>query len=335
MAFATWRSDGGTALAERTIFIGVPDLEPIPVGKVSTALWATRANFQAGLFNEGGIEITFTDLHQVKELVRRGYLAGGIGPGPAAPPIEPPPEPDRRGPFLGEQLEQALFELQRRRQTRYTSEGIWDPKLRKEAFMAIATSEEIFSYLQTFAAATIVEWHRQIADRYDADEEALAQWMDALVWRAGLWESPHDCFESIVMFDGDGPWFEPYFYPYRDRWFASPDYWDDLLLEIPCPLLPAWDRRIKRLADKLFLATSTADYFAFNPDLPELIPSLLAALTVTSLSAGARSRWSERLRRSRLEAALAWLSAQMPQTQLPPVAENALSAFAWSELNHR
>lgn len=105
-AFATRRQpqDGdqqGAAVDEgaNTVFVCVPDLQPVPVGRRSTALSACRRNFQYGLTSAGGSEIAFDDLQQVIELVRRGYLAGGLGPdGPITPGPNQPYDGDGMGP---------------------------------------------------------------------------------------------------------------------------------------------------------------------------------------------------------------------------------------------
>lgn len=81
--------------AQTTVFLAVPDLEPVPVGRISTALRATRSGFQEGLRGDDENEIEFATLAQVRELTRRAYLATGLGPGAPGLPVgvEPGPEP--------------------------------------------------------------------------------------------------------------------------------------------------------------------------------------------------------------------------------------------------
>ena len=110
---------------------------------------------------------------------------------------------------------------------------------------------------------------------------------------------------------------------------------EGLLFQIPCPRRPQWDRRIQRLSDKALLAVSVYDYFDSNPELPELIPAVLFALAVTSMAKGPQLFPSDETHRSRLKAAVDWLSEQMPQRQLPHAAEGALEKFAWTELERR
>jgi len=96
LAFVSDRN--GEALEARgTVFMSVPDLEPVPVGRISTALRATRANFQDGFRNNLDEEFAFETLEQVQEVIRRGYLASGLGPAAAA--VEGGEEPPAGGPF--------------------------------------------------------------------------------------------------------------------------------------------------------------------------------------------------------------------------------------------
>src|SRR5436309_15963831 len=50
-AFAS-RREAESMDADSTVFIAVPDLEAVPVGRMSTALSATRRHFQEGLRND-------------------------------------------------------------------------------------------------------------------------------------------------------------------------------------------------------------------------------------------------------------------------------------------
>ncbi|MEU2200316.1 hypothetical protein [Isoptericola sp. NPDC019482] len=92
-----WAVEDGRAFASRRapesissrseVFLAVPDLEPVPVGGLATALRATRSGFQDGLRDDEGVEISFDTFEEVRDVVRRGFLAGGLGPlGPGAVP---------------------------------------------------------------------------------------------------------------------------------------------------------------------------------------------------------------------------------------------------------
>ncbi|MGZ4676447.1 MAG: hypothetical protein ACXV8Y_07955, partial [Acidimicrobiia bacterium] len=72
MAFASFRQPGRVD-ATNTIFMSVPDLEPIPVGRISTALSATNRGFQRGLGDSEGNEIAFGSLAEIRIMVERAY----------------------------------------------------------------------------------------------------------------------------------------------------------------------------------------------------------------------------------------------------------------------
>src|SRR5256885_2374086 len=76
--FASQRASE-TILAKRTVFVAPPEFEPMPVGKISTALRATRGAFQRGFRSVEGDEIAFSSIEEVIDLVRRAYLAAGLG----------------------------------------------------------------------------------------------------------------------------------------------------------------------------------------------------------------------------------------------------------------
>lgn len=94
-AFATWRGPGvfEDEIAEapgRTVFIGPPTFQAEPLSGMAIGLAATRAAFQAGVYDEED-EIPFPTIQAVSEFVRRIFLAGagGEGPGPGGGPSGP------------------------------------------------------------------------------------------------------------------------------------------------------------------------------------------------------------------------------------------------------
>ena len=82
--------------ADVTVFMTVPDLEPIPIGRLSTAMRATRSGFQEGFRDAEGEEVPFQTLAQVQEFARRAFLGSGLGPGSpgAAFGVNPQPPAD-------------------------------------------------------------------------------------------------------------------------------------------------------------------------------------------------------------------------------------------------
>ena len=343
MAFASFRPTNDIGRTERTVFIGVPGLEAVPLGRVSPALWATRLNFQDGFHSEDGDEIGFGSLAEVKELVRRGYLAGGIGPGPGGgegPLPENPPDGPQAGPTLD-------GEFERLRETRHWfrgSKGIAVPETRKVLFDTLlqpSACKSTFEHLRMFGVATIRLWAQRMR-AVDQDDEAVAdlsEWVQ-LLWRAGLWSSFRDFEEDVLPYALD--WVGPglVYWRYDRGYGVVPDHGESftreqIIFRVPCPLRHDWDWRIRRLSDKLLLAVATHDYFDFNDELPELVPVLLAALAIVSQGRPPMTAASPNAQRERLRLALHWLSEQMPQLTLPISAEYSLRKFAWSELEHR
>jgi len=343
MAFASFRPTNDIRRTERTVFIGVPGLEAVPLGRVSPALWATRVNFQDGFHNEDGDEIGFASLAEVKELVRRGYLAGGIGPGPGGgegPPPEKPPDGPQADPIVDGEFER----LREIRGWFRGSKGIAELETRAQLFGTLlqpSACESTFEHLRVFGMATIRLWAQRLRSAYRDDEAVadLSEWVQ-LLWRAGLWSSFRD-FEDDALryaFDWMGP--RPVYWQYDGVYGVWPAHAESLTREqiifrVPCPLRHDWDWRIQQLSDKLLLAVATHDYFDVNDDLPELVPVLLAALAIVSQARPPMAAPSPDAQRERLRLALDWLSEQMPQLMLPMSAEYSLRKFAWSELERR
>ncbi len=100
-AFASYREAESTATVgrpatgdheERTVYLEAPFFHADPVAHPAIARRAARSGFQDGLVDDSGAEIGFDSVEQIRDLVRRGYLAGGLGPqggpqgaGPAQP----------------------------------------------------------------------------------------------------------------------------------------------------------------------------------------------------------------------------------------------------------
>jgi hypothetical protein len=97
IAFASFRAQDSEP--EEIVSLHPPYWTPVPISSLALAGGAARRGFQEGFFSDDGDEIAFDDLEQVVEIVRRGYLSGGIDPGREMEPgLVPPPtvagEPD-------------------------------------------------------------------------------------------------------------------------------------------------------------------------------------------------------------------------------------------------
>lgn len=336
MAFASRRGPGDRASGQSCVYLAVPGLEPEPTGNAAAALWADRAGFQPGLYDRERREIAFESLAQIREVVRRGYLAGGIGPDSAAAPVVPLPPGD--GPDDGG-LAESLAGLP---EPADFPGGGWllsrdDPE-RRESWLAEADhAEQLWRRLQAFAAASATMWLRRATSASDAEATlgGLVDWV--LVLRQhGLWTTP-DAF--IAAWRGSHRSAAPAEFEWLlldtgTTWLPDGVGADvpRLLYLAPCPLKAGWHREIRCIADKLLLAASAAGYFDHNRGMAELAPALLAA--VATVGAHRRPWHRRRLDHPRelLSTALAWLRAQMPQVELPTAAADAVTDFAWQQL---
>jgi hypothetical protein len=347
--------------ADHTVFFSVPELEPVPVGRISTGLLATRFNFQQGFRNREGEEIGFDSLDQVREAVRRGYLAGGIGPGPVGPPQESvPPGGDSPGVqpgSLGADGGQ-YYEIQLAHQSA-------DP-IRSKDYSQLADEQKradllkdlqepssvavLWNLLRGFAEATILEWLQRFPDDLRAGSmwNAVCQWGAALV-SMQLWQQPdNEVYNNLSAFTVFRPvemenlrtvTYALGYMPFT-RALMSPKIESSLLFVVPCPLRREWHTSIRTLSDKLFLALSTRDYFRTNNHLPEFIPALLASMFMTLSNSrtpvitmpGPRPDLLLHERVRLVSAALRWLEKELPQLALPEEAEEALEEFAWNRL---
>jgi hypothetical protein len=340
LAFASYRHPE-TIDAETTVFLSVPDLEPIPIGRISTALRAQRSSFQDGFRDpETGAEFEFAGLDQIREVIRRAYLAGGLGPVPA--PLEgPPPNPFRREPeglpiipssaSGGSHFDRTLSQLWAQPNLPSNFSDLNDPKARVKLLEQVhRSSTSLQPYLRAFAEATLFECIHSYADHLHLPEprEIIAGW-SSILRALGFWDGPR--WQSIafpgmvraILSGDDRPWHELRF----DK---------EILFRVPCPLRSEWDRHIHTLGHKLLLPLVDGEYFKINFELPELIPSLFAAMVIAVTPELAVSRIPDLRVRDQhrlLGRACQWLSQELPQVGLPAKVEAELSKFAWTRLH--
>lgn len=245
--------------AQSTVFLSVPDLEPVPVGRISTALRATRSGFQAGLRDEDGAEIPFDSLDEVRSLVRRAYLGSGLGPeAPAAvagPVTRTPGPDDAAGAVL--------------------DEGGPDGEPWQTLELGSEPPGDLLAAVDRLVVATLVAWDRYVEDwewkRPDPEElRCLAGWLAALDSAGLLAETDHrghhlveEARERAESLGADrfvralhrleeswGPWG-----PFRSGGTVA-GYWSRTHLAlVPLPLARGWDRRMCRLVEMQIAAT--------------------------------------------------------------------------------
>ena len=245
--------------AQSTVFMSVPDLEPVPVGRISTALRATRSGFQSGLRDEDGVEIAFDSLGEVRSLVRRAYLGSGLGPdAPAAVagPVTRTPGPDDAGARLLTEHE--------------SSHEPWEAvELTSEPPARLPRAVDLV------ILGSFLSWDRYLDDRRrgrpDPEElRCLAGWLAALDSAGLLAETDHrghhlveEARERAESLGADrfvralhrleeswGPWG-----PFRSGGTVA-GYWSRTHLAlVPLPLARGWDRRMCRLVEMQIAAT--------------------------------------------------------------------------------
>ena len=96
IAFASFREpfDEGSVLpsTDTTVMIAPPDWRAVSIGRLSTALAAARGPFQESVVDDNENELPFPSLDAIRDVVRRAYLAGGLGfDGPGGAETVPAP----------------------------------------------------------------------------------------------------------------------------------------------------------------------------------------------------------------------------------------------------
>ena len=335
LAFVSFRKPE-TIDSKTTVFLSVPDLEPIPIGRISTALRAQRAGFQDGFRDPNGREFDFDNLKQIKEVIRRAYLGGGLAPVPL-PSEEPPVSPFRR-----EREGSPAIRRTRNAGRNYYEEEMhrfgnaWRlphdfselSDLRKRADLlgdVHRGSEYIHECLQAFGTATLLEFIKLYGDRLHlpTPRVVLHNWM-YLLYFLGFWrDALPDGFElgAIAM--------DMIHHSYRTRIPLPID--KAILFDVPCPLLPGWNHHINSLGHMLLQPLVDRDHYRTNPGLAEFIPTLFCAmvcvvdsqLTVSSLDELRFEDYHRLLGR-----ACEWMLHELPRVDLPEEVEIELSKFA-------
>ena len=338
LAFASLRT-ADSSQADATVFLSVPDLEPVPVGRISTALRAQRSGFQDGFRNQDGAEFEFENLDQIREVIRRGYLAGGLSQFPA--PVEgPPPNPFRSEtealeppPVMrdgGEYYEEEVRRLSSHALPQLNLSGLSDDKLRKPLLeQAFQQWRLLWPYLQAFAEATVFEYVKAKHGvlQQPNSRATLLKWLQIL-HALDLW-SPR----AAHQFEIAGWSHQQLFSPYLERW-NSTSLEKAILFRIPCPLREGWNHCIQTLAHKLLLPLVDRSYYLENNQVPDFVPGLLGAMiAVLTPELAVSPSYREADRRRLVGRACEWLNGELPQAKLALDVETELSRFASNRLD--
>jgi hypothetical protein len=339
VAFAS-RSDPGirrttdSVHAESTVFLSVPELDAIPVGRISTALRATRGSFQDGLFDDDHEEIQFESLDGIRETVRRGYLASGLGPNgvgmPAVPgPFEPAaPEGAAARRELIEQLPADIVSLL----VTPSEPGL--PAVRE---FARRFPTQLRQAVRAVAEVVLLDWETEIrglAHRSYQSELGLTE-LYLVLDEAGIWTNQHQrdqflvqhqCFLGMAVADLA-----------RVRLVQSRRRLSNqkVLALAPCPVNAAGWPPLGRLTDPLLLAMSDSSYLASERDLLPVAQLVLAALIACNSVSVDVGPWrgADAVLQNRIDLALAWLDHEQPRPVVPAVVDVLLNDFAIARLN--
>jgi hypothetical protein len=307
--------------ADTTVFMCVPDLQAVPVGRISTALRAARSGFQARLRDQAGAEIAFESLAQIRDLVRRAYLGSGLGPGSPgaiAGPIPGPDPEDLDGPgarYLQEEDGPALWL------------GDW---LNDDLLGRLAEAVE------RVAVASLLEWDRALAPEDPDVLRAFVGWHSILV-RSGVLTRRNpdmldlgpDFFHLAHRFDAQHVMRAcqiihrsiPAGWTYRDA-YADADWSRGHLAVVRLPRLSNGDRRLRRLIEMRILPLVDRRFWNSPKSALELAPALLIGIVRHRTGLGYLPS-----RSTPVEAALTELHSSLDWPQLPDSAERALEEF--------
>jgi len=336
--------------AKATVFMSVPDLEPVPIGRISTALRAQRACFQDGFRDpDTSEEFAFDNLDQVREVIRRAYLGGGLAPVPTpieGPPVSPfrteygevpEPAPSRSGGEYYDEAVQQIFDdiwPQNAFDLRKDFEGLRDLSdrtLRHEQLLKIHSStDRLEGLLRAFAEATLLEVvHENIRVLHLPEHrELIAQW--AIILESMGLSFGEETWVSLGVGDVMGEILSSY------RRSQGLPFDKRILFRIPCPLRQKWFPLIQSLGHKMLLPLATSDYFENNNELPELIPALFCAMVVV-LAPDVIVARPGRLQRGDMfrlvGRACEWLERELPRVELPTGVEAELTNFAWKQIS--
>lgn len=328
-------------VADATVFMSVPDLEAVPVGRISTALRATRSGFQEGLRtnDDNRTEIPFDNLRQIRDLVRRAYLAAGLGPGSPGALASPLPRPDvDTGPG------RSFLEAEPS-----GPEGLWTPVYYPGSYLLAADPpSDLDQAVDTVARATILEWERRLTPlgperaSLDPDEiRGLVGWLGALSRSGILLSAAGDHagapfpFSLMEMADRyDARYLREALQLVHDAWdphfpFAIGDrisgYWSrGYLAVVPLPVAPGWRDQIRRLADKVLLPLIDRRFWSVPVTSLDIAPLVIFHAIQQPARSGRLpgERSAAQVAYERARASLTWL-----EIDLPEAAEDVLAKF--------
>ncbi len=336
VAFASLRLPEADS-ASTSVVLGPPDWSPVALGRLSTGWAATRyGGFQRQLRREDGEEVAFPSLDLLRELVRRAYLAAGLGSD------DPTDVPVPRAPLLPEPLQGLPVDLVAERGELEVAEDdsparstrFFLDHLRARGVQPAALWRAIAQYALTLEGALDV-WQRSAPAQGEEDLRADARSLLSL--HLGL--APDRAWQRVERLLGGTPW--PVWLgrlPHsgqREQGLATVR----LLARIPA-IQPVKSElpRPRTLADQLLLACASRGYLRAHTTLENALPLWLAAVVVVAPASSLADWQLWDAHESVLLEAGAWLCEQLPDDRLEraglePVLDEAVQKIAQHRLN--
>lgn len=333
-----WDVPGGVAFASRreletgsgradehvsaTVHLAAPYFEPTSVASRATALSATRGAFQWGFFGPDGEEVGFDTLAELREAVRRAYIASA-GPDimPPVPEGTPPLRPLDGGTEALADIAERIMDLIGKQ---FESVG---ERQRANQNYREQLSSELLLFVQKIDSTTIGGYVGCILDRfylagthsYDSSRDffSVVRVAESLGFLSEVSECFHNhlCWPICVL----APNFRQ----------VSPD----ILFWIPLPQSTAFGGvPIKSIGDLLVRALADRNAFAPNkrttPAYTMMLPLLLAAAFASHLApnGGDLQHPDARLAQG-LERAAMWLVRELPDYSQKVVVEQAIEGL--------
>lgn len=328
--------------AGATVFLSVPDLEAVPIGRISTALRAQRSCFQDGFRDpDSGAEFEFDNLDQVREIIRRAYLGGGLAPVPTpieGPPLSPfrsemsePWEPPPAG-SGGAYYDETTNALRQQLDPTFLPINELSDRLKRRAVLERVhhSVERLEPYLRAFAIASLLELFRENRSviYLPSARDTLISW-DYLLRCLGYLTTEMDLMRPLRLLIGSSHW---------PDWRRDPQFHFDkgILFHIPCPLRKSWNRHIQSLAHTLLLPIADNKHFESYHELEDFIPTLFSATVVVlsrELVVSPIGPFGKRDRFRLVGRACEWLLNELPRVALSTEVEAELTKFAHGRLS--
>jgi hypothetical protein len=289
-----------------TIIIGPPDWRAVSISRVTTALRAAHGPFQESVFDDNDHEIAFATLEDIRDVVRRAYLAGGLGlddPGGVEPVVPERPNLDLGGSWT--RLHKDLLALDSTDARAGAAKALVDTLSDCQIQGVIkAQFDQLTLRLDPWIATKSADPTRDTAD--------YAHWLSVVSLGLGL--------RTPRIEHGSAQLYNLLEYPFRFAPMGGvgtiaampPHQRMRLLFRLPALSQYPGYPRIRTLADQMLLAFGSRSCLRTLNTMDAFLPIVLGALVMTGIrnahQLGAIALNDKRL----LEPAMHWLANMLP-----------------------